>query len=296
MPARTHHLPKLLRPATSSSSLYSTQTPTDTETPDDPSQLSDDAALLSTVQTLLSIQPSLPSKTLIDTSTVHPDTTTQVTTLLTSASASFISAPVFGATPVAQAGRLLFALAGPPEAVSLVSPYISSCLARRIIHVSSNPRDATLLKTTGNFLTAALQESIAEAHVFAELAGLNGDVVHELVEGNYGEYAGGVSEKMLQGVYAPPKGQRSRSDARLAVKDVGHGLSVAGSVGARLEVGEVTMRRLRGAVEWGNREGREVDSSAVYGVVRVEAGLGFEREKKVGGSEAVEEPVESDDR
>ncbi|ETN44998.1 uncharacterized protein HMPREF1541_09874 [Cyphellophora europaea CBS 101466] len=240
--------------------------------------LSDDAAVTQTITSLLTQRPNLSDKTIIDTSTVHPNTTAQLTTALTAAHAHFIAAPVFGATPVAEAGQLLFALAGPTEGITLAKPYIEACLARAVINVSATPRDATLLKTTGNFITAALAETVAEAHVFAEKAGLNAQVLEQLIVRNYGAYAGSISEKLTQGVYAPPKGERARSDIGLAVKDVGHGVESAREVGCRLEVAEVTLRRLEKAREWGAREGRALDSSAVYGVLRQEVGLGFERE------------------
>lgn len=221
---------------------------------------------------------SLVAEIIVDTSTVHPDTTFSVSSKLSTFGALFIAAPVFGPTPVAEQGRLLFALAGPPSAIDVVNPYISSCLARAVITVSINPRDASLLKTTGNFITAAMAETISEAHVFAEKAGLSDQVLDELIKENYGTYAHGISQKLVTGMFAPPKGEKPPSDLTLAIKDVGHGIRSAAKLGLRLQVAEVTMDHLRKAKTWGEEEGRLLDSSAVYGVVRWEAGLDFETE------------------
>ena len=132
-----------------------------------------------------------------------------------------------------------------------------------------------MLKTTGNFITAAMAETISEAHVFAEKAGLSNHVLDELIRENYGPYAHSISDKLITGVYAPPKGERPRSDLTLAIKDVGHGIESAKEVGARLKVAEMTMEHLVAARKWAEKEDRSLDSSAVYGMVRQEAGLDF---------------------
>ena len=212
----------------------------------------------------------------MDTSTVNPNTTELTAANLSRYGADFVAAPVFGATPVAVEGRLLFALAGPPPAVDIVKTIISPCLARSIIVVSTIPRDASLLKTTGNFITAAMAEAIAEAHVFAEKAGLSNTVLDGLIKENYGAYAHTISDKLVTGVYAPPKGERPRSDLTLAIKDVGHGIESAKEAGAKLKVADMTTEHLLEAKKWAEREGRTLDSSAVYGVVRQDAGLDFE--------------------
>ncbi len=56
---------------------------------------------------------------------------------------------------------------------------------------------------------------------------------------------------------------------------MGHGVESAKGVGARLKVAEMTMEHLVVAKKWAEKEGRSLDSSAVYGVVRQEAGLDF---------------------
>ena len=117
---------------------------------------------------------------------------------------------------------------------------------------------------------------MSEAHVLAEKSGLSPAILDDMIRQNYGAYAGSISEKLISGVYCPPKGERPRSDVRLGLKDVGHGIESAKEAGMRLEVADVTMGRLKSAVEWGEKEGRELDSSAVYGVVRIDAGLSFE--------------------
>ncbi len=55
-----------------------------------------------------------------------------------------------------------------------------------------------------------MAEAIAEAHVFAEKAGLSNQVLDTLIQENYGTYAHSISEKLLTGVYAPAPGKSDR--------------------------------------------------------------------------------------
>jgi 3-hydroxyisobutyrate dehydrogenase-like beta-hydroxyacid dehydrogenase len=215
-------------------------------------------------------------KIVVDTSTISPGTSAEMTQELERAGAAYVAAPAFGATPVAVEGRLLFAIAGPSDAVSAVKPVIEACLARSVIVVGEDPAQATLLKTTGNFITAAMAETIGEAHVLAEKSGLPSAVLDELIRENYGPYAHSISRKLVEGVYCPPRGERPRSDLVLAIKDVNHGIHAAKEAGTRLKLAEVTMDHLVRAKTWSDSEQRALDSSAVYGVVRMDAGLDFE--------------------
>lgn len=62
-------------------------------------------------------------------------------------------APVFGATPVAEAGTLLIAVSGPDSAVQEVKPLLRNALAREVLVVSEDTDKAVLLKTIGCVVT-----------------------------------------------------------------------------------------------------------------------------------------------
>jgi len=185
-------------------------------------------------------------------------------------------APVFGASPVAAAGRLLFIVAGPSTAAKAISPFLKDVMGRSAISLGEEAPKATLLKTTGNFLTAGLMELFSEAHVLAEVSGLGSAALESLIEENYGELAFNMSKRLTSGAYLPKQGGKPWSDLGLAIKDVGHGISVAESRGMRLKVAEVAMEHLEEAREWGEERGRYLDSSSLYGVIRQDAGLEFE--------------------
>lgn len=112
--------------------------------------LSDDAALTSTIDTITqSGERSLQGKLIVDTTTVHPDTTTKVADLVTRNGGQFIAAPVFGASPVAAQGQLLWVIAGSDNTVEKIEPYIVGVMGRGIIRLGETPSSATMLKTAG---------------------------------------------------------------------------------------------------------------------------------------------------
>lgn len=255
-------------------SVRNTQT-TQEHTSSNTTQVSDDTALQSLINQISSV-PSLPNKIIIDTTTVHPSTTTSITTQLSSLSAIYLAAPVFGSTPVAQAGQLLIAIAGASDAVSTVSPFLQGVLARAVIPVGPTPSQALLLKTTSNFITAGLMYLLSEAHTLASASGLPADTLHTLISENFGAYAAGVSERLISGAYCPAEGEAPRSGLELGIKDVGHGVRVAREKGVELRAGEMYLDAAGEAKIWGDERGRMMDSSSVFGVVRARAGLGFE--------------------
>ncbi|KAH7324967.1 NAD binding domain of 6-phosphogluconate dehydrogenase [Stachybotrys elegans] len=238
--------------------------------------LSDDAALNATIDAAL--QGNLQGKIIVDTSTVHPNTSAAVDARIAERGGRFIAAPVFGASPVAAAGKLLWIVAGPDDAFQTISPFIEGVMGRAVIRVGEDVRKASLMKTAGNFLTAGMMELVAEAHTLVEKTGLGSEALESLIEQQYGPLTLSMSQRLTTGAYMPAPGQRPWSDVKLALKDVGHGLSCAEEAGVKLEVGEVALRHLKEADRYGDELGRGMDSSSLYGVIRTESGLPFETE------------------
>ncbi|KAF4988214.1 hypothetical protein FGRMN_9897 [Fusarium graminum] len=240
--------------------------------------LSDDSALESTLDAIINADESRPltGKLIIDTSTVHPDSSAKAQARLNEQGAEFIASPVFGASPVAAQGKLLWIVAGPDAAFKRVSPYIEGVMGRGVIRVGEDVRLSSKMKTTGNFITASMMEVVAEAHVLAEKSGLGSKNLEALIEQQYGPLALSMSQRLTTGAYIPARGDRPWSDLNLAIKDVGHGIALAEQSGARLEVAEVAIKHLKDAKQFSEAERRPLDSSSMYGILRKEADLSFE--------------------
>ncbi|KAF2631918.1 NAD(P)-binding protein [Macroventuria anomochaeta] len=240
--------------------------------------VSDDQTLEYVVDEVVTLGTSLNGKIFVDTTTVHPSTTTAVANQLEQLGAYYVAAPVFGSTPVAQASQLLVAVAGHEGAVAAVEPLLKGVIARGVIRVGEDPAQALLLKTTSNMLTAGMMYLISEAHTLAEKSGLPSSVLESLIEQNLGTYAHGVSKRLTSGAYLPADGQAPQSSLVLGIKDVQHGVNLAKSTGMKLEVAESYVNAAKKAKAWSAEKGRALDSSSVFGVIRERAGLQFENE------------------
>ncbi|KAL1644156.1 hypothetical protein SLS58_004436 [Diplodia intermedia] len=221
--------------------------------------LADDAALSATLDALLLLatpELDLAGKVIVDTSTVHPASSAAAAARLAERGAAFVAAPVFGASPVAAEGRLLFVVAGADEAVvrRAVEPYVVGVMGRAVLRVGGDVGMAGVVKTVGNFVTAGMMEVISEAHVFAEKTGLGSEAMEALLEQQYGPLAFNMSKRLTTGAYMPAKEES----------------------GTKLEVGEVALRHLQEAKQFSDTQGRPLDSSSMYGVLRQQAGLPFE--------------------
>lgn len=74
---------------------------------------------------------------------------------------SYVSAPLFGTPDAAAAGRLLVIAGGPRGVVERIRPVLE--VLGRVQHVSDDPSAANVVKSAGNFLMAAVVESLRDA-------------------------------------------------------------------------------------------------------------------------------------
>jgi 3-hydroxyisobutyrate dehydrogenase-like beta-hydroxyacid dehydrogenase len=86
----------------------------------------DDAAINETVDNIL--KSNAKGKIIVDTSTVHPDTTNALAEKVSDSGVEFVACPVFGAPAVANSGQLICVLAGPNAAAEKVKPYLQGVM------------------------------------------------------------------------------------------------------------------------------------------------------------------------
>lgn len=149
------------------------------------------------------VSAGVKGKLIVDCSTIHPDTTVKVAQEVTGAGGEFIAAPVFGASPVAEAGRLIFVMAGPEAAIEKIKPYVQDVMGRSIIQMGSDVSKSSMLKIAGNICVISFMEVISEAHVFAEKVGLGSQVLEDMIGDNFGPTLMSYSKRLTTGAYAP---------------------------------------------------------------------------------------------
>jgi 3-hydroxyisobutyrate dehydrogenase-like beta-hydroxyacid dehydrogenase len=124
------------------------------------------------------------------------------------ASQAYVSAPVFGPPDAAATGRLLVVAGGPRSAVDRVRPLLE--LLGRVQHISEDPAAANVVKSAGNFLMAAVVESLRDAMLIVHGAGVDprefaGIVTQSLFPTPVYQYLGGLlAARQAQGGTAVP--------------------------------------------------------------------------------------------
>jgi 3-hydroxyisobutyrate dehydrogenase-like beta-hydroxyacid dehydrogenase len=84
----------------------------------------------------------------------------------------FVAAPVFGRPEAAEAAKLFVVAAAEPAVLQTVSP-IFDAISQRTFVVSDDPKAASLVKLSGNFLIASVIESLGEAMALVGKAGVD---------------------------------------------------------------------------------------------------------------------------
>lgn len=114
-------------------------------------------------------------------STVAPGTSRALAAEHARRESSYVAAPVFGRPDAAAARKLWIAVAGPQQAKERARPVLDA-LGQGSFDFGDNPAAASVVKLAGNFLIAALMESIAEAFALAEKNGVARSAIHEMLD------------------------------------------------------------------------------------------------------------------
>jgi 3-hydroxyisobutyrate dehydrogenase-like beta-hydroxyacid dehydrogenase len=84
----------------------------------------------------------------------------------------FIASPVFGRPEAAETAKLAVVAAGPKSAVERCKP-LWEAIGQKLLVIGERPSQANVVKLTGNFLIAAVLESLGEALAFARKSGVD---------------------------------------------------------------------------------------------------------------------------
>jgi 3-hydroxyisobutyrate dehydrogenase-like beta-hydroxyacid dehydrogenase len=186
--------------------------------------LADDAAVESVVFGVEGVLAGLKTGSIhISMSTISVALAEQLASAHQAAGQRFVAAPVFGRPEAASAGKLFIVAGGEPKTVQFCQP-LFEVLGQRTFIIADEPPKANLVKLSGNFLIAAVIETLGEAFALVGKAGIDRarylDILTNTLFGApvYKTYGGIIAEER----YAPP-GFR----ARLGFKDIHLALGAA---------------------------------------------------------------------
>ena len=178
----------------------------------------------------------------------------------------FVSAPVFGRPEAAAAGKLFVVAAGAPQTLAELAP-IFDAVGQKTFVVSDSPKTANLVKLSGNFLIAAVIESLGEAIALVGKAGVDRVQYIELLTSTlfgapiYRTYGTLIAERKFE-----PAGFA----AALGQKDIRLALSAAETLAVPLPLASLLRDRFLTLIAHG---GGALDWSAIGDLASRDAGI-----------------------
>ena len=177
----------------------------------------------------------------------------------------FVAAPVFGRPEAAAAGKLFIVAAGEPKTVQACQALFMA-LGQHTFVIADEPPKANLVKLSGNFLIAAVIETLGEAFALVSKAGIDRarylDILINTLFGApvYKTYGGIIAEER----YAPPGFK-----ARLGFKDIHLALGAAEALQVPMPVASLLRDRFLALLATG---AGDLDWSALAALASRDAG------------------------
>ena len=178
----------------------------------------------------------------------------------------YVSAPVFGRPDAAAARRLIVVAAGEPAAIAAVTPLLDA-IGQRTIVIAPDPPAANLVKLSGNFLIAAVMESLGEAIALVAKGGVDRQQYIELLTSTL--FAAPIYKTygaiLAAGRFSPPG-----FPAPMGAKDIRLALAAAEELRVPMPLASLLRDRLLALLAQG---GDQLDWSAIGALPAKDAGL-----------------------
>jgi len=228
--------------------------------------LANDTAVEETVYGAHGVLQNLPRKAIhVSCSTISVALSERLTASHASAGQRYASAPVFGRPNVAAEGQLFVMVAGAPDAIAAVAPILDA-IGQKSFVISGTPKDANLVKLSGNFLIASVIEALGEAMAFVGKGGIDKRQYLEILTSTlfnapvYKTYGGLIAE----GVFEP-----AAFAAPLGYKDIGLFLDAGENLRVPLPLANLLRDRFLTLLAHG---GERLDWSAIGQLAARDAG------------------------
>ncbi len=192
---------------------------------------------------------------LVDMSTVPPDTIAPFEDAVRATGSGILDAPVSGSTVLAESGQLTIMAGGRAEDLDRARPALD-LVARAVTHVGPLGSGAAL-KLSVNLLIFALNNSLSEALILAERAGIERDVAYDFFVGSA---AGAPFVGYKRDSFVDPENTPVTFSLDLASKDLRLALDLADRLGVPMDQARVNLEMMGQASA---RFGGERDASVV---------------------------------
>jgi len=211
------------------------------------------------------LKPLRPGAVHISMSTISTSLSKRLASAHAAIGQGYVAAPVFGRPEAAAAAKLFVVAAGGTDAVKTVSPLFDA-IGQRTFVVSEEPEAANIVKLSGNFLIAAVIESLGEAMALVGKAGID---KHQYLEILTSTLFGAPIYKTYGTLIADKKFSPPGFAAPLGLKDVRLALAAGEELRVPLPLASLLRDRFLTLLAQG---GDELDWSAVGGLAAKDAG------------------------
>ena len=209
--------------------------------------LADDTAARATYGGPDGLVAGLAADTVVaDVSTVAPETVRELAAEVGAAGATLVDSPVSGSVPSVESGTIMVMAGGDADAVERARPALES-FAQRIILLGAIGSGATM-KLAVNAMVFGLNQTLAEALVLAEKAGVERALAYEVFAGS-AVAAPFVGYK--RAAFEHPESTPVAFALDLVAKDLDLAAALAGAVGARVPQLETNRRVVGEAIDAG---------------------------------------------
>jgi 3-hydroxyisobutyrate dehydrogenase len=194
---------------------------------------------------------------LIDLSTISPELNKKVATAAKAKNIQYLGAPVSGSVTGAEAATLSIMVGGEKGSYDFALPYLKA-IGKNIFHVGEDHGAGTIVKLINNLMAGIHTQAVAEALSIADAAGLDHDVVYDIVEVSSGQ--SGVFNRNYKNFISKNEYYEGAFTTALLLKDLKLAQLVCETFGGNLPVGGTLVKYL----EKNLAEYADKDMSAAY--------------------------------
>lgn len=230
-------------------------------------------------------------KIFVETSTIYPTLAGELDSLMTGPHTFFITAPVFGAPPAADAAQLVIAMSGEVRAKRDIAYLMVPYVGRKVVDLGNNVEKAPTLKIIGNSLILGTVELIAESMTLATKSEIGSQQVVNFIKDFFPAPSWMMySDKILHDNFDGSKGFNIEG----GIKDATHIRALAAAHNSPMPMvdiahGHLLTARALHAAQGDDAKFPVLDWSAVAAGSRIAAGLDpFDSTKAVNTKEGVE--------
>lgn len=203
------------------------------------------------------IEHSPEDNTLIDLSTISPELNRKIGKIAKENNVNYLGAPVSGSVSGAEAATLSIIVGGEKETFDNASPYLKA-IGKNIFHVGEDFGIGTVVKLINNLMVGMHTQAASEALSIADSAGLDHQVVHDIITSCTGQSA--IFTRNYLNFIAPNDYETGKFTNSLLLKDVKLANTVSESYGNKLPMGKLLSEYLDDNLE----EFKDLDMSSSY--------------------------------